>query len=593
MDIESSRIRLDFIQEGNLNEDSAQCSTPKSIVLPLKSHQKTMLNSMLQLESSLVSLNNQSTIHTSIGVCADCTASGKSLIVLACIANCPVLTPKMKVQMQFGTLVHVSNTHISEMCTHLNLIVVPHSCVQQWIAYITNHTKLKYVSITRRNHISSFKLENISQEIQIVLVSNTMYNDFIDTVNCVWSRVVYDEADSIAIPNTCSPQANFIWFVTSSLQNLLFPSGTYFVRSQLPESNRTIITRKYIDGIKRNGFIKETFRMLERYEANSILKHIILKNKNSFVRESYNLQNPVVNIIPCRTPVYMHVINGFVTQDIMQMLNAGNISGAIERTGVSVETCENIVTSITQNYETQLHNTKLQYECVQHMEYTRTLDKERRLQNLQEEINKLESTIESIKERIENYKTSVCPICIDCPRNPITTSCCKNVFCFECITRSLERRCVCPMCRSSLGPENIIAIGESQQKHTLPTKDEAFIDILKNTQHGKFLVFSAHDQSFKGIEQSLESMNKPCVKLIGSGSRINNIIHEYKHGNIDVLMLNANHYGTGLNLENTTDLVFYHKMNHDMESQVIGRAQRFGRQSVLRIHYLFQENEIS
>ena len=57
-------------------------------------------------------------------------------------------------------------------------------------------------------------------------------------------------------------------------------------------------------------------------------------------------------------------------------------------------------------------------------------------------------------------------------------------------------------------------------------------------------------------------------------------------------MLNTNYYGTGLNLENTTDLIFYHKMSSDMEKQVIGRAQRVGRTSVLNIHYLYQDNEI-
>jgi SNF2 family DNA or RNA helicase len=125
----------------------------------------------------------------------------------------------------------------------------------------------------------------------------------------------------------------------------------------------------------------------------------------------------------------------------------------------------------------------------------------------------------------------------------------------------------------------------------LPSKDEAFVELLNKHHDGKFLVFSAHDQSFKGIEESLITMNHSCVKLVGSGHRLRNIVNEYKTGNLNVLLLNANHYGTGLNLENTTDLVFYHKMNTDMESQVIGRAQRFGRSVPLRIHYLFQENE--
>lgn len=596
MDIESSRRRLEFLEKGNLDETSLQCNESSYITLPLKSHQRAMLNSMINLELGKISTAVNGTIHTSIGVCGDSTGSGKSLVVLSCIAQCPRLLPKEKVQMQFGAYVHVSNKHNDDDCTHLNLIVVPHSCVQQWNGYIVNYTNLKHVTITRRNQIASFKLKEIPESTHIVLISNTMYNDFTDSVDCVWSRVIYDEADSIAIPQTTYPQANFIWFVTSSLQNLLFPSGTYFIRTQLPESNRTIVTRKYLDGIRRNGFIKDTFRMLERYEATSILKQIVLKNDNKFIEESFKLDAPIVSIIACRTPVYMKVINGYVTHEIMQMLNAGNISGAIEKTGVSVDSCENIVNSVTQSYEKMLHNTRLQYNCVENMEYARESDKERRLQNLREEIVKIETTIENIKERIENYKTSTCPICIDTPTNPVATQCCNNVFCFECITRSLERKCNCPMCRNPLGSSNLIAIDDNTQKQDkqsqLPSKDEAFIEILQKYSNGKFLVFSAHDQSFKGIEESIETMHKKCVKLIGSGSRIKNIINDYKTGNVEVLLLNANHYGTGLNLENTTDLVFYHKMTPDMESQVIGRAQRFGRTSPLRIHYLYQENEI-
>jgi SNF2 family DNA or RNA helicase len=230
------------------------------------------------------------------------------------------------------------------------------------------------------------------------------------------------------------------------------------------------------------------------------------------------------------------------------------------------------------------------------MEYAREADKLRRLDTLREEINRIQTSIQSIKDRIENYKSSACPICIDNLQNPVTVSCCNNVFCFECMTRSLERKYVCPMCRTEISHDCLTVIGnpdEHQSKNSdeLPSKDEAFLKLLEMYKKGKFLVFSAHDQSFYGIECALKKVDRPCVKLVGSGHRIKNILHDYKHGELDVLLLNANHYGTGLNLENTTDLVFYHKMSHDMEQQVIGRAQRFGRTTSLRIHYLFHEME--
>ena len=44
---------------------------------------------------------------------------------------------------------------------------------------------------------------------------------------------------------------------------------------------------------------------------------------------------------------------------------------------------------------------------------------------------------------------------------------------------------------------------------------------------------------------------------------------------LNVLLLNAEHYGSGLNLENTTDLIFYHRMSSDMEKQVLNLDKYF------------------
>jgi hypothetical protein len=49
--------------------------------------------------------------------------------------------------------------------------------------------------------------------------------------------------------------------------------------------------------------------------------------------------------------------------------------------------------------------------------------------------------------------------------------------------------------------------------------------------------------------------------------------------------------GAGMNLENTTHLVFMHKTEEKFIQQVIGRAQRFGRKTPLNIIMLFNKNE--
>ena len=599
MDVSSCRHRLQFLGEGNINEYSPHEQTKSAkLKITLKQHQLTMVYAMRELESCNVLLENGSTIHSSVGICADCVGSGKSLAILAHICENPSYTPHEKVCGQFGSFLYVKTNTLNNAIKS-NLIVVPHACVSQWISYIKDYTDLSHSVITKRKDIDNFNVDMHETHDGVVLCSSSMYNSFIDLHRRIhWTRVVFDEADTINIPAARAPSANFVWFVTSSLQNLLFPSGAYFVQTKLPNSERYIVTRKFIEGIRKVGYIRDIFRTLETKNADQIISKIVLKNNDAFVANSFCLQDPVVNIVQCRTPAYMQVLLGIVNDDIISMLNAGNIDGAIDRIGCSIESHENVIDSVTQSYRIRLSNAKHELTYVNSLESVRNTEQDvhnRRLDSLTHTIADLERKISSIKERVKAFKDSTCPICFDNHTQPAIVGCCQNVYCFECITRSLQTRSVCPMCRSNVCRDNITIIGTPTilQVPTLPSKDDALRTILDNTPNGKFLVFSSHDQSFQYIETVLQSSGQDFVKLLGSINRINSIINRYKNGNLNVLMLNSSHYGTGLNLENTTDLVFYHKMPHDMERQVIGRAQRSGRTQALNVHYLYQENELT
>jgi SNF2 family DNA or RNA helicase len=55
--------------------------------------------------------------------------------------------------------------------------------------------------------------------------------------------------------------------------------------------------------------------------------------------------------------------------------------------------------------------------------------------------------------------------------------------------------------------------------------------------------------------------------------------------------MNARHVGAGINLEAATHVVLYHRMNTELEKQVIGRAVRFERSAELRVVHLVHEAE--
>ena len=599
MDVRTCDDRIALMDQGNVSEDTAP-TEPMRMSLTLKQHQKTMLTKMLSLENGEETLNDGSNVCTTIGVCADMTAAGKSIEVLALIATKKAFAPTEHIDVQFGSYVHVKRKQISATCN--NLIVAPHSCVSQWSSYISRFTEMSHIVIAKRKEIDSFNPID-HYETDIVLCSSSMYNEFSFT-HCEtirWSRVFFDEADTINIPAARTPDTNFVWFITSSLHNLLFPSGNYFTHVTFPNSTRQMITRKYIDGIRKVGYIRNVFRSLEYRQANEIISKIVLKSNDEFVKRSFALDSPVHHVIHCRTPHYVNVLRGLVSPDIIHLLNAGNIDGAIEKTGCKVDTNDNIIASVTRSFTEKLENTKREITCAEELRFSRPAEEDarvRRLKGLQEAAEKLQFTIQSIEERIGAYNDSSCSICMDAFTTPTVVRCCQNVFCFECITRSLTTKPSCPMCRAAITKNEINVISEdhtptSPGAGTLPNKDEALMSILRERRGGKFLIFSAHDQSFYYIERALEHEHHEAVRLMGSIARVNALLRRYKEGDLDVLMLNASHYGTGLNLENTTDLIFYHKMSSDMEKQVIGRAQRAGRTCALRVHHLYQDNEIT
>jgi superfamily II DNA or RNA helicase len=77
----------------------------------------------------------------------------------------------------------------------------------------------------------------------------------------------------------------------------------------------------------------------------------------------------------------------------------------------------------------------------------------------------------------------------------------------------------------------------------------------------------------------------------GDAKRIADIIKEYKEGDIQVLLINSRMEGAGMNLENTTHLVFMHATEPRLIEQIVGRAQRYGRKGALNVIGLFNKNE--
>jgi SNF2 family DNA or RNA helicase len=222
------------------------------------------------------------------------------------------------------------------------------------------------------------------------------------------------------------------------------------------------------------------------------------------------------------------------------------------------------------------------------------------IDNFTKQLKDTNEKIDGIEGRLKDLDDKNCPICSNKITNPVITPCCKNAFCLECLITALSyssTKSSCPMCMTVIDKTKLKVIMKSDKKikdksiGELPTKDERIKELLTKYSDGRFLIFSEFDGSFHKIARLCEELGIHCSKVNGTPGHIRNIIEKYKSGEYRVLFLNAKNFGAGLNLQMTTDIILYHNMSSDLEKQVVGRGQRLGRTSALRIHYLTYEHE--
>lgn len=580
--LSNSKEKLAIVKNGTIPMNMSRISC--NLKIDLKNHQITMINSMKALENNTITLEDNSELETCVGVCGDDVGAGKSLSMLGLISEKSEIRTKRKYQItsNFFNLLHPDRG----MTLPLNIIVVPHHIFGQWETYISAHTYLRYIPVFKKVHVMAL-IEEETMSADIVLVSSTMYSSFaMYNRHLKVKRLVFDEADTIKIPSCSSMNARFTWFITSSIENVLFPNGYYYVRL---EDTYRHVRRVNVAGVRRHGYINDICRSLSSTDTR-VLNKLILKNDSQYVRESLGIPSPSKNYIVCKTPHYMKILSHGCQNRVIELLNMGDTTGALEKLGCKQETHESIVGAVTSDIQKQLDDNKLEMEFVESLRCLSEHEKIIKLKNLGETNERLKVRMNSIKEEITQFRMNSCPICLDEYKKPAATlTCCNKMFCLECIVPCSK----CPMCRTNITHDNLVVIHDEAIKMVdhKKTKIENLMDIVKHS--GKFLIFSKSDVTFDKIYKLLESDGVSSSKLLGNSSVIQSRVDKYNAGGIKVLLLNPTHYGCGINLQKTTDVVFFHKFDVDMERQIIGRAQRIGREQQLRVHYLFYENEYS
>jgi hypothetical protein len=331
-------------------------------------------------------------------------------------------------------------------------------------------------------------------------------------------------------------------------------------------------------------------------------KFMTIKNTNTYVNQSIILPPPKRFIIKCLTPREINIIKNFISPGIMQMVNAGNTNEAIRALNCNVDTEDNIFKVLTRQINDKLRNYRIEYDSEKKKKYQIKADKEIKLKRITGYIKKTEEKLKDIKDKIYGLNDEYCLVCMDkFEENKTILQCCNTMFCFDCITVTLGegRKNTCPGCMQKITQNDIHVINHDVKKNIekeeelIKDKMDALREIIINKKDGSFIIFANYTETFTKIEKELTKINVPYHILKGQESTVNKYISDFKEKKVNVLMLNAKFFGAGMNLEMTTDIIMYHRFTDEMEEQIIGRAQRLGRdiKLPLNVYYLVHDNE--
>lgn len=586
-----------------LNDNDSKIIQPTSINIELMNHQKTMIYRMSEIEKNgKININNKETedmiINTNVGILGDKVGSGKTLMIISLITmnrTIPNNYTDMGGSQYFSYKI---KSKVKKLDT--NLIIVPHKILPQWIdAFHKYSPNLNIYCISFNKEIDKIiktkteikknwndidvivETEEIRQELlseyDVILIGDTMYKRLCKACqNYKFNRIMIDEADTIKLPREMNCHFNFLWLITGT------PSGLFY-------------------GYK--PFINKIFK--EDYKH--IFNYLIIKNSDDYIEKSIKLPTPKRLKIKCITPKEISLIKDLIPPSILQMINAGNSDQAIKALNCNIDTNDNIFQVITKNLResisykekelTEFKNTVVPYNSKK--------EQEQKIKFAETMLDKLKIKYEDIKKKIYQLNDDYCPICMSEFTNPVIVSCCNNTFCFDCLAVSLGElhNNKCPYCRQGICKDNIHIISSEKnentsniiknEKYEIKDKLDVLVDLVKKKVDGSFMIFANFMETFSKIEQKLKELDIPYHILKGQALTVKKHIDDFKDKKVRVLMLNANFFGAGMNLQMTTDIIMYHRFNKEMEEQIIGRAQRLGRDihKPLNVYYLLHENE--
>lgn len=625
-------IMLDVMNNGLTSTSPVVDVPPETFKIQLRQHQQAALTAMEQKERELIKGLDISgeTLFGDYAILGDSVGVGKSYMVLGHIARimraaAAPLVSRMEMQRHASShLFSIKKNTYSDISEAGCIVIVPHTLFRQWSVYI-KQTNLKSVLLDKARAFDTVEGENVLLksilEADVVLVSNTLYKRLStwQRENGIrWKRAFYDEMDTIhMVQGYPKPVARFTWFITASWMNLLFANDTMVFPTWVMDSTIMDPTSPYavlaphFNGISTNGpspYRYLRFNLLswsyfrEYLESRHPLQgHLVVRCSDAYIQESISLPPLYRHQILCKSTIAHQIVGDAVPVEVQNLLHAGDVTGAMEALGIKAEDTTNLIDAVTKNLQKELTRLRQTLAFKSGLEYATVASKETAVKSLEEKIKRVTDQIETIRARIEGFKSEACPICYDEPSEATVTPC-SHIFCGQCILACLTKTPACPMCREPIHPSKLTRLGggsgnqivaANQSEEPQPEKkSDALLRIIRENPEGRFLVFSRYDNPFTSIERAMSDDGLAVKQLKGNKDVIASTLNAFDKGKVRCLLLNAGYAGAGLNITAATHVILLHAMTSEEEKQILGRAYRMGRKGPLQFIKLLHADEL-
>lgn len=564
-----------------LNDPIAEAhwiAQPKKLKTVLFQHQRHNITKMAQLEEyKEILAPNGDIISTNVGVLGDKPGTGKTYTIIGLLCQDVAWWKKTQTMTTFTAVNLAGNIAIRKQQTfktiNTNLVICSGSILKQWAKELAQ-TSLTVAVIDTKAKAKSTEVA----EYDVVLCLNTMYNSVIEeNAKYAWKRVIYDEVDSAYIMKMSPIVAGFIWLVSAT-------SCAF-----MDEVNRS-----------RSHYLKTVFNKIQSnadYNPKTFMESITL-------RAPINLVKMATDAIPEYKTTHYQVaeaklvknLGKFMEAKIQELVTAGNTEEAIKLLG-GKSSNDSIAQLLRAKLITELKEAEA--KIVEHSG-NRHLQK-----NWIAKKVSCETRLDDLDAKIKEMESADCTICCEPITAPVLLSCCQNLTCAKCIASHLDaqsKRIIahsCPFCRSLEVKKRMVHMSKyappapaKKTKVKVPSKILTKLDVISTIvakANSRVLIFASDSHAFADLEQHLAEMKIGTSQVKGTHTQREHSLEKFFTGECPVLLLNSRVNGAGLNLQHTTDVVVYNKMEAHLLQQLIGRAYRIGQQKTIRVHTFHQD----